>query len=159
MVNNFIINGLYYSAIFLPISGQAGVLSALGMSSIEFAGADLLSDLGGSNNAAGFDGGGTPDFIFPQGRNSSMYGVTDDLSITKGAHTFKMGVNFRRDDFSDYDAQEVTGGLASFGSLTDFVDGIRTTSTATSTSNSSLRLQGRPWRFTAWASISRMSIG
>ncbi len=123
MVNNFIINGLYYSAIFLPVSGQAGVLSALGMSSIEFAGSNLLSDLGGSNNAAGFDGGGTPDFIFPQGRNSSMYGVTDDLSITKGAHTFKMGVNFRRDDFSDYDAQEVTGGLASFGSLTDFVNG------------------------------------
>jgi Carboxypeptidase regulatory-like domain/TonB-dependent Receptor Plug Domain len=123
MVNNFIVNGLYYSAIFEPISGQSGVLSALGMSSIQFVGANLLSDLGGSTDAAGFDGGGTPDYIFPQGRNSSMYGVTDDLSITKGAHTFKMGINFRRDDFSDYDAQVLTGGLAQFGSLTDFVNG------------------------------------
>jgi hypothetical protein len=123
MVNNFIINGLYYSAIFLPDSGQAAVLSTLGMSSIQFAGSNLLSDLGGSTDAAGFGGFATPDYFFPQGRNSSMYGVTDDLSITRGAHTFKVGINFRRDNISDYDAQIVTGGLASFTSLTDFVNG------------------------------------
>jgi hypothetical protein len=30
----------------------------------------------------------------------------DDLSITRGNHSFKMGVNFRRDDVSDYTASE-----------------------------------------------------
>jgi hypothetical protein len=114
MVNNFIVSGLWYSAIFLPDSGQAAVISALGMSTMQFLGTNLMSSLGGNI---------TPDFIFPQGRNSTMYNITDDLSITKGAHTFKMGVNFRRDDFSDYDAQSESGGVLQFSSLTDFVNG------------------------------------
>ena len=114
MVNNFIVSGLWYSAIFLPDSGQAAVLSTLGMSTIQFTGDNLLSTLGGNI---------TPDYFFPQGRNSTMYNITDDLSITKGAHTFKMGLNFRRDDFSDHDAQSATGGVMFFNSLTDFANG------------------------------------
>jgi len=119
MVNNFIVSGLWYSAVFLPDSGQAAVLSTLGMSTIEFAGDNLLSTLGGTSPNA-------PDFAFPQGRHSTMGQVTDDLSITKGAHTFKLGINFRRDDISDYDAQEVTGGVMAFTSLADFVNGTPT---------------------------------
>ena len=116
MVNNFIMSGLWYSAVFLPDSGQAAVLATLGMSTIGF-GPNLLSTLGGTSANA-------PDFAFPQGRNSTMAQITDDLSITKGAHTFKMGINFRRDDISDRDAQQVTGGFMSFNSLTDFVNGL-----------------------------------
>jgi hypothetical protein len=115
MVNNLIVSGLWYSAIFVPDSGQAAVLSTLGMSTIGF-GNNLLSTLGGTPANA-------PDFAFPQGRNSTMGQVTDDLSITRGAHTFKMGVNFRRDDLSDHDAQQITGGFMSFNSITDFVNG------------------------------------
>jgi hypothetical protein len=117
MVNNLILAGSWYSAVFLPDSGQAAVLSTLGMSTIGF-GPNLLTSVGGNlaTNA--------PDFIFPQGRNSTIAQITDDLSITKGAHTFKMGINFRRNDLTDHDTQGYTGGYMSFYSLTDFVNGL-----------------------------------
>jgi hypothetical protein len=122
-VNNFIVSGLWYSAVFLPDSGQAAVLAATGgFSTIGVANAaSTLTNLGGGN---GFNQ--TPDNDFPQGRNSSMGQVTDDLSITRGAHTLKMGVNFRRDDLTDYDAQSNTGGLLTFGTLADFTNGLVT---------------------------------
>jgi hypothetical protein len=113
MVNNFILSGLWYTAIFLPDSGQAAVLAANGYSTIQF-NDGTLSSLGGSS---------VGDFQFPQGRNSTMAQITDDLSITRGAHTFKMGMNFRRDDLTDYDAQGNTGGQVQFGSLNDFANG------------------------------------
>jgi hypothetical protein len=43
-------------------------------------------------------------FFFPQGRNVEQWQWVDDLSIGRGRHNFKMGVNFRRDDVSDYRA-------------------------------------------------------
>src|SRR5579863_3302623 len=113
VVNNIIVSGLWYSAVFLPDSGQAAVISTLGMSTMTF-GTNLLSSLGGNS---------TPDYFFPQGRNSTIAQVTDDFSVTKGAHTFKIGVNFRRDDLTDYDNQVVTGGFANFQSMTDFFNG------------------------------------
>src|SRR5579863_9274711 len=61
VVNNFIVSGLWYTAIFLPDSGQAAVLSALGFSNVGF-NAGQLSALGGT---------GASDNGFPQGRNSS----------------------------------------------------------------------------------------
>jgi hypothetical protein len=112
-VNNFIVSGLWYSAIFLPDSGAAAVIATNGYGNITFDD-NTLSALGGSN---------VGDNNFPQGRNSTMGQVTDDLSITRGAHTFKMGLNFRRDDLTDYDAQAETNGLAIFGSLNDFANG------------------------------------
>lgn len=120
-VNNLIISGLWYTAIFLPDSGQAAVLAATGgFSTISVSGAtSTLTNLGGGNGA-----GQVPDFDFPQGRNSTMGQVTDDLSITRGAHTFKMGINFRRDDLTDYDAQQNTGGILTFGTLADFANGL-----------------------------------
>jgi hypothetical protein len=112
-VNNFIVSGLWYSAVFLPDSGAAAVVAANGYGNIVF-NDNTLSALGGSN---------VGDNNFPQGRNSTMGQVTDDLSITRGAHTFKMGLNFRRDDLTDYDAQIQNNGLVQFGSLADFVNG------------------------------------
>jgi hypothetical protein len=113
-VNNFILSGLWYTAYFVPDSGQAAVLAANGYSNIGFTDT-VMSALGGSS---------VSDADFPQGRNSTMVQVTDDLSITRGAHTFKMGLNFRRDDLTDYDAQGNTGGAVSFGSLNDFANGL-----------------------------------
>jgi hypothetical protein len=120
-VNNFIVSGLWYTAIFLPDSGQAAVLAATGgYSTISVAGAtSTLTNLGGGNGP-----GQVPDNIFPQGRNSTMGQVTDDLSITKGAHTLKLGLNFRRDDLTDYDAQSGTGGILTFGTMQDFANGL-----------------------------------
>src|SRR5208337_4127069 len=72
-VNNLIISGLWYTAIFLPDSGQAAVLAATGgFSTISVSGAtSTLTNLGGGNGA-----GQVPDFDFPQGRNSTMGQVT-----------------------------------------------------------------------------------
>jgi len=113
VVNNMILSGLWYTAIFLPDSGQAAVLAANGYSTIQF-NDDTLSTLGGTVSG---------DFSFPQGRDSSMGQLTDDLSITRGAHTFKVGINARRDILSDFDAQSDTGGQVQFGSLNDFANG------------------------------------
>ena len=119
VINNAILSGLWYSAIFLPDSGQAAVLNATGGYSTIAVGSGSITNIGGGTGA-----GQTPDFIFPQGRNSAMGQLTDDFSITKGNHTFKMGINFRRDILKDVDAQSNTGGLVTFGSMNDFVDGL-----------------------------------
>ncbi len=39
---------------------------------------------------------------FPQGRNVTQYQLIDDLTLNRGAHNFKFGVNFRRYDVSDH---------------------------------------------------------
>jgi hypothetical protein len=117
IVNNAILSGLWYTAYFAPNSGQAAVLATTGgYSTIDIS--PSLTAIGG-----GLGTGQTPDFVFPQGRNSSMGQLTDDFSITHGNHTFKMGVNFRRDILVDYDAQSNTGGFAIVGDITDFVNG------------------------------------
>jgi Carboxypeptidase regulatory-like domain len=119
IVNNAILSGLWYTAYFAPDSGQAAVLATTGGYSTISVGSGSITNIGGGTGA-----GQTPDFIFPQGRNSSMGQLTDDFSITKGNHTFKMGVNFRRDILVDYDGQSNTGGLLSFGSMNAFANGV-----------------------------------
>ena len=97
VVNNIVGSVLYYSAIF-----QSPNLSA---ATAQFPGLFSLNDIPfacigqGCGDDTGFS-------IFPQGRNVTQWGVVDDLSITRGNHSFKMGVNFRRDDVSDYTASE-----------------------------------------------------
>jgi Carboxypeptidase regulatory-like domain len=120
IVNNAILSGLWYTAVFLPDSGQNAVLNTTGgYSTIVVSGGAQLTNIGGGSGA-----GQTPDNIFPQGRNSSMGQLTDDFSITHGNHTFKMGVNVRRDILIDFDAQSGTGGQVTFGNMNDFVNGL-----------------------------------
>jgi Carboxypeptidase regulatory-like domain len=121
IINNTILSGLWYTAIFLPDSGQAAVLAATGGYSTISVSGSQLTNLGGGSGS-----GQIPVYLFPQGRNSTMGQLTDDLSITRGPHTFKVGINFRRDDLTDYDAQGNTGGLVTFGSLASYVNGIVT---------------------------------
>jgi hypothetical protein len=97
VVNNIVGSVLWYSAIF-----QSPNLSA---ATAAFPGLFFLTDIGIAplGEGSGFD----PAFsLFPQGRNVTQWGVVDDLSVTRGNHSFKMGVNFRRDDVSDYTASE-----------------------------------------------------
>ena len=62
------------------------------------------------NYAQAFSGFGQYDFTspnnaapsFPQGRNITQYQFIDDMSWTRGNHTFKFGENFRRYDVSDH---------------------------------------------------------
>ncbi len=117
LVNSFIASGLWYSAVFVRNSGEAAALAALPYSTVGFGGTEEpLSPLGGTS-ANG------PDYVFPQGRNVTQWQLVDDISWTKGKHELKFGTNFRRNDISDYDVQEFTGGYLQFGSMNDFFNG------------------------------------
>ncbi len=71
-------------------------------------------------------------FDFPQGRNVTQYQFIDDLSWTKGKHSFKFGANFRRYDITDYafsvlnNPEVLIGDISGNGDggQTDFYNGI-----------------------------------
>jgi Carboxypeptidase regulatory-like domain/TonB-dependent Receptor Plug Domain len=97
VVNNIVGSILWYSAIFQSANLPAAEAAFPGLFSLNDVGINCLGE------GCGF----FPTFsLFPQGRNVTQWGVVDDLSITRGNHSFKMGVNFRRDDVSDYTASE-----------------------------------------------------
>ena len=87
-VNQLIVAGSWYSAIFQPPNLSKAIALMpyqLTFSSGQFA---------------------TPGSAFyttwPQGRNVTQYQISDDLSWLKGRHNLKFGVNFRRNDITDY---------------------------------------------------------
>jgi carboxypeptidase family protein len=102
VVNNFIGSVLWYSAIFGGVSSNSPALS-LFPGNLAFSDGSLTNIGFGSGNPGGYGS----DFFFPQGRNVTQWGLVDDLSVTRGNHAFKMGVNFRRDDISDHTASEL----------------------------------------------------
>ena len=91
---------LYYSAIFGKIQADSPALGLI-------PGNLAFTDNSLSNLGFGSGQGGYPGFLFPQGRDVTQWGLVDDLSITKGNHSFKMGVNFRRDNISDFTASSL----------------------------------------------------
>jgi len=101
VVNNFIGSVLYYSAIFGAVTSSSPALSLI-PGNLAFTDGSL-TNLGFGAGSGGFANG----FEFPQGRNVTQWGLVDDLSVTRGNHSFKMGMNFRRDDISDFTASEV----------------------------------------------------
>jgi hypothetical protein len=119
--NQFIMAGLWYSAIFGPTNLGAS-LSAF-PTTIAFADGAPFNNLGGGNN------------VYPQGRNVTQYQFVDDFSWTKGAHGIKFGVNFRRNDISSFAAGPGTSGLLTVNSLTDFFNGVISTNGSTATAN------------------------
>jgi Carboxypeptidase regulatory-like domain/TonB-dependent Receptor Plug Domain len=103
VVNNFIFSTLYYSAIFGNLNPAPSL--ALFPGNLAFTVDGSLTALGtGSGNPGGFAQG----FLYPSGRKVEQWGLVDDLSITRGNHGFKMGINFRRDDITDYTAANLT---------------------------------------------------
>ena len=125
VVNQFIVGALYYSAVFKPANLQA----ALASSPTEF---DESLD-GGTNTVAGvgqptfFTGAttlGSPWIDFPGGVNSIQYQAVDDLSWVKGNHNYKLGLDFKRDDFTDTVLLTAAyGGDYIFGSIADEAGG------------------------------------
>jgi hypothetical protein len=102
VVNNFIANLLYYSAIFGSLNPKPSL--ALFPGNLNFTDGTFTALGTGSGNPGGYAQG----FLYPQGRKVTQWGLVDDLSITRGSHSFKMGINYRRDDVSDHTAQEQT---------------------------------------------------
>ncbi|MGD0363442.1 MAG: carboxypeptidase regulatory-like domain-containing protein [Bryobacteraceae bacterium] len=114
VVNSFIGSVLWYSAYF----GPANVAASQSLFPYQL-------DIGdGGANGGGFYQMGSSWNSFPQGRDVGQGQLIDDLSITRGNHTIKIGENFRRNRVSDFGLLAGTTGQYSFGSLTDFANGV-----------------------------------
>jgi hypothetical protein len=116
VVNNFIGSVLWYQALFGSVSANSPALT-LFPGNLAFVDGSF-SNLGFGSGQGGFANG----FLFPQGRRVTQWGLVDDLSITRGNHSFKMGINFRRDDISDETAAQVTVYPAVQVSLAGFIN-------------------------------------
>ncbi len=108
MVNQLLLSGSYYSAIFGPPNLSAAL--AAFPTTIGFADGDFAAVGGGDN-------------VYPQGRNVGQWQVIDDFSIVKGRHDMKFGVNFRRNYVSTFAFGPGTSGLVTINSMTDFFNG------------------------------------
>jgi Carboxypeptidase regulatory-like domain len=118
VVNSFIGSVLYYSA-FFDVTNESKSLGVF--PDILYSSDTSLFPLGIGSNT--YNGVIPSDAPFPSGRNVLQWQLVDDISIQHGRHDFKMGINFRRDDISDYTASEGGYPLVQ-SSLADFASGI-----------------------------------
>ncbi|HTT24943.1 MAG TPA: carboxypeptidase regulatory-like domain-containing protein [Candidatus Sulfotelmatobacter sp.] len=88
-VNQFILAGSWYSAVFGPPSLAKATTAA--PYDLDFEGQFFTTP-----------GNATFYTTWPQGRNVTQYQISDDYGWLKGAHNLKFGVNFRRNDLTDY---------------------------------------------------------
>src|SRR5246127_5386846 len=107
-VNQFIVSGSWYSAIFTTNSLSAAT-------------ALIPFRLGFSGNA--FFSLGRDLNLWPQGRNVTQYGIIDDFSKVKGNHALKVGINFHRNDVTDYSPGIGTIGYSQGEDLSSFYNG------------------------------------
>jgi hypothetical protein len=87
-VNQFILAASWYSAIFKPPNLRRAI--ELMPYQLTFSSGQFATP------------GSTFYSTWPQGRNVTQYQVSDDLAWQKGNHNAKFGVNFRRNDLTDY---------------------------------------------------------
>lgn len=109
LVNSFIASGLYYSAIFGPTDLKASLAA--------------FPTTITNGDGLGFANVGGTNYNYPQGRNVAQYMIVDDVSYTHGKNTIRFGVNFRRNNITDFRAGVRTSGWMSFNSNTDFYNG------------------------------------
>jgi hypothetical protein len=94
-VNQFLVTGSYYSAIFKSVN-QAAATAAM-PETLNFGDLDgYFSDLNADNA------------FFPQGRNVSQDQISDDFSYSLAKHTIKAGFAYKKDYVSDYDTTVLT---------------------------------------------------
>jgi outer membrane receptor protein involved in Fe transport len=117
-VNQFILAGFYYEAVFAPPSITAAAAEL--PYQLIFPGG-----LPGVPTGQFYTPGGGAYATWPQGRNNTQYQVEDDFAWQKGHHSLKFGINFNRVDVTDYTPGGFNSTLqtASFGSLSSFYDG------------------------------------
>jgi hypothetical protein len=121
-VNNLIVSGAWYQALFGP-SSLAKAISTF-PTTMAFGGtASAFTTLGGSDNA------------YPQGRIVTQYQIRDNFSKVIGGHDIKIGADYRRNLVSDYSALSGTSGLVSINSTSEFVNGLTLTANGTGGSN------------------------
>jgi len=110
-VNDFKASLLWYSAGFASSDPATALNATSGIPGTIALGDGSLQALGGLN------------FNLPQGRNITQYQFVDDFSWVRGRHNFKVGVNFRRDDVTDFTISQLSNPLVVVGSLADFAAG------------------------------------
>ncbi len=116
LVNQLIVGGFYYSAIF----GHTAKSLALFPTTLGVAlGGNVCYFLDGNLSCMGGE-----TYRYPAGRNVAQYQLVDDLSWTRGNHGLKFGVNFRRVDFADYGPGSNHTGDLRMSSMTDFSNGV-----------------------------------
>jgi hypothetical protein len=106
-INQFIVGGSWYKAIFGPPDFAAAVATyptTLTMNDGVFAA------LGGADNN------------YPSGRTMTQYMIIDDLSHITGSHNLKAGVNFRGNKFGDYYHLANSAGSLALN-MSDFANG------------------------------------
>jgi hypothetical protein len=110
VVNNFILNGNWYSA----VTGPANFDQAQSPLPTAFSFTD------GGANGGGFAGVGP---LLSAGRRGQQLGIIDDLSWSLRRHTIQAGVNDRNNRISDSNISSgsVVGTYA-FADLSDFAD-------------------------------------
>jgi hypothetical protein len=111
-VNQFIVTGSWYSALFNNPNHTAAL-------------ATFPYRLGFSGNA--FFTLGRDLNIWPQGRNVTQYQIVDDFSHTHASHNLKFGVNFRRNDVTDFSPGIGSAGYSSSEDLGSFFNGLGAT--------------------------------
>jgi len=127
LVNNLILSGNWYSAIFgvanFPDAEQA------------FPGNFVLNDGGANGSANNSTGTGFANVnaLLPTGRRGEQFQLIDDLSWSRGHHTIQAGVNDRNNRISDSSISSGSIiGTTTFNDLTDFAVGkVNNTNTGT----------------------------
>jgi len=110
-INNLIISGAWYKALFGPPSFSAAI--AKFPTTINFGGtASPFTALGGTDNG------------YPQGRIVTQAQIRDNFSKVIGSHDIKIGADYRRNLVSDYSALAGTSGLLTVLSTDEFVNGV-----------------------------------
>ena len=115
-VNQLILAGSWYSAVFAP----ADLSKALALMPYD------LNFTSGQFTSPGSPLPGTTFYSsWPQGRNVTQYQIEDDFSWQRGAHNMKFGVNFRRNDITDYTPGGFTNTIpiANFATESSFMSG------------------------------------
>jgi hypothetical protein len=109
-VNQFNPGASWYSSIFEPndyaqVQQQFPIVLTSGSDSVPF------TTVGGNDNT------------YPQGRKVTQWQVNDNLTWTRGTHTWKSGINTRRLDVSNYDLGEGTVPTVTYNDLAQFTYG------------------------------------
>ena len=128
LVNNFILNGNWYSAVTGPAdftAAQAALPTAFGFSDGGANGSNTTNSgptSTASGSTTGFAGVGPS---LPVGRRGQQLGIIDDLSYTFRQHTLQVGLNDRNNRISDSSiASASIVGTYNFADLSDFANGL-----------------------------------
>ena len=110
LVNQFNPGASWYSSIFEPnnysqVEQTFPIVLASASDSVPF------TTIGGNNNT------------YPQGRKVTQWQINDNLTWTRGKHTWKFGINTRRLDVSDYDLGEGIVPTVTYNDLAQFTYG------------------------------------